>query len=76
MQFAACPSHAQAAPLVVAQGAGEVGPDGKPTAPPVSIETVLAHLAQMHPAPSGHHQPKGFRVVRDQSGRVSHTEPV
>ncbi|HEX3115086.1 MAG TPA: OmpA family protein [Bradyrhizobium sp.] len=33
MQFAGPPSHAQTAPLVVAQGAGEVGPDGKPKQP-------------------------------------------
>jgi len=31
LQFAAAPSHAQAAPLVVAQAKEEVGPDGKPT---------------------------------------------
>jgi len=33
MQFATAPSHAQTAPLVVAQAA-EVGPDGKPKPPP------------------------------------------
>jgi hypothetical protein len=59
----------------IASKPGPPGPDGKPTAPPVSIETVLGHLAQMH-NPVPHAQPKGFRVVRDQHGRVSHTEPV
>src|SRR6202790_3360687 len=34
MQFAAPPSHAQTAPLVVAQAKEELGPDGKPKAPP------------------------------------------
>src|ERR1700761_8395423 len=34
MQLTAEPSHAQPAPLVVAQAQGEVGPDGKPKPPP------------------------------------------
>ncbi|MGC2316899.1 MAG: OmpA family protein, partial [Bradyrhizobium sp.] len=44
MQFAAAPSHAQAAPLVMAQAApaGEVGPDGKPKAPPKAAPPAAA----------------------------------
>src|SRR5229473_2656507 len=34
MQFASTASHAQSAPLVVAQAKEELGPDGKPKAPP------------------------------------------
>ena len=32
MQFASPPSHAQTAPLVMAQAKDELGPDGKPKA--------------------------------------------
>src|SRR5437764_12256502 len=34
MQFASSASHAQTAPLVVAQAKEELGPDGRPKAPP------------------------------------------
>src|SRR6266571_791370 len=34
MQFASSASHAQSAPLVVAQAQPETGPDGKPKQPP------------------------------------------
>ena len=34
MQFASSASHAQSAPLVVAQAQPELGPDGKPKQPP------------------------------------------
>jgi Spy/CpxP family protein refolding chaperone len=34
MQLATSASHAQTAPLVVAQAPQEVGPDGKPKQPP------------------------------------------
>src|ERR1700722_9692693 len=34
MQFVSSPSHAQTAPLVVAQAKEELGPDGKPKQPP------------------------------------------
>jgi Spy/CpxP family protein refolding chaperone len=34
MQLIAAPSHAQTAPLVMAQAKEELGPDGKPKQPP------------------------------------------
>src|ERR1700750_961605 len=34
LQMASAPSHAESAPLVVAQAQGEVGPDGRPKEPP------------------------------------------
>src|SRR5271156_2833507 len=34
MQFASTASHAQSAPIVVAQAKEELGPDGKPKQPP------------------------------------------
>jgi hypothetical protein len=52
-----------------------MGPDGQPMAPSVDIEKLLGQLAQLH-APTPHAAPKGFRVVRDQHNRISHTEPV
>ena len=36
LQLAAAPSHAQTAPLVVAQAKEELGPDGKPKQPPTT----------------------------------------
>ncbi|MDB5608688.1 MAG: hypothetical protein JWP25_5588, partial [Bradyrhizobium sp.] len=44
MQFAGVPSHAQTAPLVMAQAKEELGPDGKPKAPPKGAPPA-------HPAP-------------------------
>src|SRR6266851_4799519 len=44
-QITALPSHAQTAPQVMAQAGGEVGPDGKPKAPPKGAP------APAHPAP-------------------------
>src|SRR5229473_1665005 len=46
-QITALPSHAQAAPQVMAQAGGEVGPDGKPKAPPKGAPAP----APAHPAP-------------------------
>jgi len=54
MQFAASASHAQSAPLVVAQAQTkeELGPDGKPKAPPKG-----APPAAKQPPAAAPHQP-------------------
>ncbi|HEY8336258.1 MAG TPA: OmpA family protein, partial [Tardiphaga sp.] len=55
MQFASHTSHAQTAPLVVAQAKDEVGPDGRPKAPPKAApppaRPAPPAAAPPHPAP-------------------------
>src|ERR1700684_4713851 len=52
MQLTSLPSHAQTAPLVVAQAQNEVGPDGKPKPPPKGAPP--AHPAPPKAAPPPH----------------------
>src|SRR6266851_4628669 len=52
LQFATAPSHAQTAPLVVAQAKEEVGPDGKPKAPPKGAPPAAAPPARPAPPPA------------------------
>src|SRR5216684_1921030 len=52
LQFAPAPSHAQAAPLVVAQAKEEVGPDGRPKAPPKGPPPAAAPPARPAPPPA------------------------
>ena len=47
MQFASTLSHAQTAPLVVAQAKEELGPDGKPKAPPKEAPKPNAPLVRV-----------------------------
>src|ERR1700676_1357554 len=52
MQFASTLSHAQTAPLVVAQAKEELGPDGKPKAPPKEAPKAVPPAAPpARPAP-------------------------
>src|ERR1700736_2902929 len=51
MQFATPPSHAQTAPLVVAQAKKDIGPDEKPKAPPKEAPRRAPPAAAPHPAP-------------------------
>src|ERR1700676_3253505 len=51
MQFASTLSHAQTAPLVVAQAKEELGPDGKPKAPPKAAPPAAAPPARPAPPP-------------------------
>src|ERR1700686_1644184 len=51
MQFASAPSHAQTAPLVVAQAKEELGPDGKPKQPPKAAPPKAAPPATAPPKP-------------------------
>src|SRR6202011_4068971 len=51
MQFATPPSHAQTAPLVVAQAKEELGPDGKPKAPPKAAPPAAGPPARPAPPP-------------------------
>ncbi|HXQ06119.1 MAG TPA: OmpA family protein, partial [Bradyrhizobium sp.] len=48
-QITALPSHAQTAPQVMAQAKEELGPDGKPKAPPKGAPAPAP--APAHPAP-------------------------
>ncbi|MDR3486024.1 MAG: OmpA family protein, partial [Bradyrhizobium sp.] len=56
MQFAGPSSHAQTAPLVVAQAQNEVGPDGKPK-PKEPPKAAPAHPAPPKAAPPPHPAP-------------------
>ncbi|QWG18610.1 OmpA family protein [Bradyrhizobium sediminis] len=51
MQFAAAASHAQTAPMVVAQAKEELGPDGKPKAPPKAAPPAVAPRQAPPPPP-------------------------
>src|SRR6202158_5178937 len=53
-QFGSTPSHAQTAPLVVAEGApgGEAGPEGKPKAPPKEAPKAAPPAAAPPPRPA------------------------
>src|SRR3954451_14488667 len=51
MQFASSASHAQNAPLVLAQADRDVGPDGKPKQPPRGAQPPPPAAAPQRPAP-------------------------
>ncbi|QWG13481.1 OmpA family protein [Bradyrhizobium sediminis] len=51
MQFAAPATHAQTAPMVVAQAKEELGPDGKPKAPPKAAPPAVAPRQAPPPPP-------------------------
>src|SRR5712671_3840564 len=58
MQFASTASHAQSAPLVVAQAKEELGPDGKPKAPPKGAPPAAQPPARPAPPPAAAPPPR------------------
>src|SRR6202521_1987956 len=58
MQFASTLSHAQTAPLVLAQAKEELGPDGKPKAPPKGAPPAAQPPARPAPPPAAAPPPR------------------